>query len=333
MSDILDEYRYDGSEKLNLKKVCHDSGGRKDQKAKLIKQTEKNLQEIADLQEKLYAESKESVLIVLQALDAAGKDSTIKHVLASVNPQGIIVHSFKGPNSTEESHDFLWRYHKRLPSRGIMCIFNRSYYEEVLVVNVHEFWKGYKMPKRTLTKDYIKNKYKDICSWENYLYGNGYRIVKFFLNLSKDEQKRRFLERIDRKEKNWKFSPNDIKERAYWDKYQEAFEDAINATSTKDCPWYVLPADQKWYTRYLVSEVLVQTLRDINPSFPKLPDDDKNRLADCKALLEAEGGTVPAKKEAKKEKAEKKAAAPKEQKPKKEKKDKKEKLTANAAIK
>ena len=159
MSDILKEYRYDGSEKLNLKKVCHDSGGRKEQKAKLVKKTEENLKEIADLQEKLYAESKESVLIVLQALDAAGKDSTIKHVLASVNPQGIIVHSFKGPNSTEESHDFLWRYHKRLPSRGIMCIFNRSYYEEVLVVNVHEFWKGYKMPKRTLTKDYIKNKY------------------------------------------------------------------------------------------------------------------------------------------------------------------------------
>ena len=285
---ILEKYRYDGEKKLNLKKVPHDSEDKKSRKAELVKKTHKNMDEIADLQEKLYAESKESVLIVLQALDAAGKDSTIKHVFSSVNPQGIIVHSFKSPNSTEQTHDFLWRYHKRLPSRGTMCIFNRSYYEEVLVVNVHGFWKDYKMPSRTINKDYIKNKYKDIAAWENYLYGNGFRIVKIFLNLSKDEQKKRFLERIDRKEKNWKFSANDIPERAYWDDYQKAFEDAINATGTKDNPWYVLPADQKWYTRYLVSEILVQVLRDIDPQYPKVPEEELKRLSECRQKLESE---------------------------------------------
>jgi PPK2 family polyphosphate:nucleotide phosphotransferase len=288
-SDLLKEYRWDGEKQLDLGKVCHDSGGREKQKDELMKKTDENLAEIDALQEKLYAESKESVLIVLQALDAAGKDSTIKHVMSIVNPQSIDVYSFKSPNTEEAAHDFLWRYHKRLPERGKMCIFNRSYYEEVLVVKVHEFWKSYKMPDRTIHNgDYIKQKYKDIAAWEKYLYGNGYRIVKVFLNLSKDEQKKRFIERIDRQEKNWKFSANDIKERAFWDKYQEAFEDAINGTATKDCPWYVVPADQKWYTRYLVSEILVQTLRDINPQFPELPPEAKAQLAECKKQLESE---------------------------------------------
>jgi PPK2 family polyphosphate:nucleotide phosphotransferase len=287
-TDVLKEYRYDGEKKLNLNKVVHDSGGREKQKDGLIKQTEQNLLEIDGLQEKLYADTKESVLIVLQALDAAGKDSTIKHVMSIVNPQSIDVFSFKSPNTEEAAHDFLWRYHKRLPQRGKMCIFNRSYYEEVLVVKVHEFWKSYKMPERTINDDYIGQKYRDIAAWEKYLYGNGYRIVKIFLNLSKDEQKKRFLERIERPEKNWKFSANDIQERAYWDKYQEAFEDAVNETSTQDCPWYVVPADQKWYTRYLVSEILVETLRDINPQFPEMSPEGITQLAECKKQLEAE---------------------------------------------
>ena len=287
-TDVLKEYRYDGEKKLNLNKVVHDSGGREKEKDGLMKQTEQNLLEIDELQEKLYADTKESVLIVLQALDAAGKDSTIKHVMSIVNPQSIDVFSFKTPNTEEAAHDFLWRYHKRLPVRGKMCIFNRSYYEEVLVVKVHEFWKSYKMPERTINDDYIRQKYRDITAWEKYLYGNGYRIVKIFLNLSKDEQKKRFLERIDRPEKNWKFSANDIQERAYWDKYQEAFEDAVNETSTQDCPWYVVPADQKWYTRYLVSEILVETLRDINPQFPEMSPEGTAQLAECKKQLEAE---------------------------------------------
>jgi PPK2 family polyphosphate:nucleotide phosphotransferase len=287
-TDVLDEYRYDGEKKLDLSSVSNDSGGRDKQKDELMEKTEQNLLEIDELQEKLYAESKESVLIVLQALDAAGKDSTIKHVMSIVNPQSIDVFSFKSPNTDEAAHDFLWRYHQRLPQRGKMCIFNRSYYEEVLVVKVHEFWKSYKMPARTITGDYIKQKYKDIAAWEKYLYGNGYRIVKVFLNLSKNEQKKRFLERIDRQEKNWKFSVNDIQERAFWDKYQEAFQSAINGTSTSDCPWYVVPADQKWYTRYLVSEILVQTLRDINPKFPELSAAEKAQLAECEKQLKSE---------------------------------------------
>lgn len=285
----LEKYRFDGSEKIDLKKIRYDFDEIKKMKSAFIKQMGKNMEEVAELQDRLYAEGREAILICLQALDAAGKDSVVKHVFSSINPQGIDVHSFKSPNSDEAMHDFLWRYHKRLPPRGKMCIFNRSYYEEVLVVKVHEFWKDYNMPKRTVNKDYIKNRYNDIRHWEEYLYGNSFRVIKIFLNLSKEEQKRRFLERINREEKNWKFSANDIKERAFFDDYRAAFEDAINATSTEECPWYVLPADKKWYTRYLVSEILVNTLRDTNPQFPKLDGDSKKRLDECRAALENEG--------------------------------------------
>lgn len=284
----LENYCYDGSKKLNLSKVKTDSDGREKKKQDYIEKTEKNLVEINELQEKLYAESKEAVIVVLQALDAAGKDSTIKHVMSSVNPQGVDVFSFKAPSADESAHDFLWRYHKCVPARGKMGIFNRSYYEEVLVVKVHELFKKYKMPERTIKDDYIEKKYKDIVSFEKYLYGNGYRVVKLFLNVSKKEQKKRFLERIDLKEKNWKLSPTDVVERGEWDKYHEAFECAINGTSTKNCPWYVLPADQKWFTRYLVSEILVRTLRDINPQFPKVSKEQLAALEESKKKLEAE---------------------------------------------
>ncbi len=284
----LDEYRWDGSKKIELGKVRTDSGGREAQKADLTERTRKNLEKIAQLQEMMYADGRESVLIVLQALDAAGKDSVIKRLLAGINPQGIYVCSFKTPNAEEASHDFLWRYHKRLPARGQMCIFNRSYYEEVLVVKVHEDYKNYRVPARVLRGDYIRKKYGDIRAWEKYLYGNGCRIVKIFLNLSKDEQKKRFTERIDRPEKNWKFSANDLKERAFWDKYQEAFESAVNGTATKDCPWYVLPADQKWYTRYLVSEILVETLESVRPRFPEISKAQRADFAVCRERLAAE---------------------------------------------
>lgn len=284
----LENYCYDGSKKLNLSKVKTDSDGREKKKQDFIAKTEKNLMEINELQEKLYAESKEAVIIVLQALDAAGKDSTIKHVMASVNPQGIDVFSFKAPSADESAHDFLWRYHKCVPARGKMGIFNRSYYEEVLVVKVHELFKKYKMADRIIKDDYIEHKYKDIVAFEKYLHGNGYRIVKLFLNVSKKEQKKRFLERIDLKEKNWKLSPTDVVERGAWDKYHEAFECAINSTSSKNCPWYVLPADQKWFTRYLVSEILVRTLRDINPQFPKVSKEQVAALEESKKKLESE---------------------------------------------
>ncbi len=284
----LDEYTFDGAKKFDILNTPTDSGGRESEKKAIVKKTLANVKRISELQAKLYADARESVLIVLQALDAAGKDSTIKHVMSTVNPQGVDVCGFRVPTAEEANHDFLWRYHKKLPERGKMCIFNRSYYEEVLVVKVHEYFKSYRVPARMLRGNYIRQKYKDICAWEKYLYGNGTTIIKIFLNLSKPEQQRRFLERIDYAEKNWKFSANDIKERAFFERYQKAYEEAVNNTATKNCPWYVLPADQKWYTRYLVSEILADTLEKINPRYPVVDKDKMKNLQECKALLESE---------------------------------------------
>lgn len=284
----LDEYTFDGAKKFNILNTPTDSGGQESEKKAIVKKTLANVNRISELQAKLYADAQESVLIVLQALDAAGKDSTIKHVMSTVNPQGVDVCGFRVPTAEEENHDFLWRYHKKLPERGKMCIFNRSYYEEVLVVKVHEYFKSYRVPARMLRGNYIRQKYKDICAWEKYLYGNGTTIIKIFLNLSKPEQQRRFLERIEYAEKNWKFSANDIKERAFFERYQKAYEEAVNNTATKNCPWYVLPADQKWYTRYLVSEILADTLEKINPRYPVVDKDKMKNLQECKALLESE---------------------------------------------
>ena len=284
----LDEYTFDGAKKFSILNTPTDSGGRESEKKMIVKKTLANVNRISELQAKLYADARESVLIVLQALDAAGKDSTIKHVMSTVNPQGVDVCGFRVPTAEEANHDFLWRYHKKLPERGKMCIFNRSYYEEVLVVKVHEYFKSYRVPARMLRGNYIRQKYKDICAWEKYLYGNGTTIIKIFLNLSKPEQQRRFLERIEYAEKNWKFSANDIKERAFFERYQKAYEEAVNNTATKNCPWYVLPADQKWYTRYLVSEILADTLEKINPRYPVVDKDKMKNLQECKALLENE---------------------------------------------
>ena len=284
----LDEYTFDGTKKFSILDTSTDSSGRESEKKAIVKKTLANVNRISELQAKLYADARESVLIVLQALDAAGKDSTIKHVMSTVNPQGVDVCGFRVPTAEEANHDFLWRYHKKLPERGKMCIFNRSYYEEVLVVKVHEYFKSYRVPARMLRGNYIRQKYKDICAWEKYLYGNGTTIIKIFLNLSKPEQQRRFLERIDYAEKNWKFSANDIKERAFFERYQKAYEEAVNNTATKNCPWYVLPADQQWYTRYLVSEILASTLEKINPRYPVVDKDKMKNLQECKALLENE---------------------------------------------
>ena len=284
----LDEYTFDGAKKFDILATSTDSGGRESEKKAIVKKTLANVNRISGWQAKLYADARESVLIVLQALDAAGKDSTIKHVMSTVNPQGVDVCGFRVPTAEEANHDFLWRYHKKLPERGKMCIFNRSYYEEVLVVKVHEYFKSYRVPVRMLRGNYIQQKYKDICAWEKYLYGNGTTIIKIFLNLSKPEQQRRFLERIDYAEKNWKFSANDIKERAFFERYQKAYEEAVNNTATKNCPWYVLPADQKWYTRYLVSEILASTLEKINLRYPAVDKNKMKNLQECKALLESE---------------------------------------------
>lgn len=285
----ISNYRVDGSKEFKIKKTPTDSNGLEEYKAELVEKTHKNSEKIAQLQSALYAEHKEAVLICFQALDAGGKDSTISHVLTGVNPLGIDVYSYKGPSADEASHDFLWRYHKNIPMKGKITVFNRSYYEEVLVVKVHEFFKDYDLPKRLKKVDYINQKYSDIKGFEKYLHANSIRVIKFFLNLSKDEQKKRFLDRINRPEKNWKFSENDIKERQFFEKYQEAFETAINNTSTKDCPWYVIPADQKWFARYLVSEVILDVMKDIDPKYPEISKEQKENLANCKNMLEKEG--------------------------------------------
>ena len=281
----LDDYIFDGTNSFDIQTFCTNSCGRKSLKKELTEQKNKNVEEIKLLQEALFAEGKEALLIDLQALDAAGKDSAIKHVFSGINPIGINVYNFRVPTAEEASHDFLWRYHKNVPAKGKIAIFNRSYYEEVLVVKVHELYKNYKVPERTLRGDYIKKKYSEICQYERYLYETGTRVIKIFLNVSKDEQKNRFLRRVERDDKHWKFSANDIKERAFFEKYQEAFQDAINNTSTKHCPWYVLPADEKWFTRYLLSEIILKELKSIAPKFPNPAITQKEQLEECKKIL------------------------------------------------
>lgn len=283
-----EKYCFDGSNKLKLDKVSTNSKKDKVKKEDIIKKTAENQEKISELQEKLYADGKEGVILVLQAIDAAGKDSTVKHVMSGINPQGVEVTSFKQPNSEELSHDFLWRVNKHLPQRGKIGIFNRSYYEDVLVVQVHKINKTYHMADRIVGMDddkFFEKRYSHIRNYEEYLYDNSYRIVKVFLNVSKEEQKERFLERIDKQEKNWKFDAGDLKERALWDEYHQVFEDVINSTATKECPWYVLPADQKWYTRYLVSEILLKTLEDIDPKFPEMSAETAAQLQECREAL------------------------------------------------
>ena len=286
-----DRYRFDGSHPCDLRALPCD--GKQDDldKEKILAKTACNLEEMAALQDALYADGREGLIFVLQALDAAGKDSTIKHVMGGLNPQGVRVTSFKQPNSEELSHDFLWRVHKALPSRGSIAIFNRSYYEDVLVVQVHDLQKTYKMPPRTLEgskKEFFQKRYRQIRHYEQYLYENGYRIVKIFLHVSKEEQKKRFLQRIDNPAKNWKFSLSDVKERAHFAEYLDTFQEVIDATATPESPWYALPADQKWYTRYLVSEIVVDSLRQCCHQYPRLREDALAELKDCRTQLEAE---------------------------------------------
>ena len=290
----LREYCFNGKREMELKSLPTDARGdglTKKDKATYLAYTEKNLARISALQDKLYAAGKEGILVVLQAMDAAGKDSTIKNVMRGVNPQGVDVISFKQPTSEELRHDYLWRVHRALPERGKIAIFNRSYYEDVLVVQVHRLQKGYVMADRCVDlpdKDFFGRRYLQIRDFEEYLYENSYRVVKIFLNVSRKKQKQRFLERIDTPEKNWKFSESDLKERAHWDEYMQAYEEAINATATKHSPWYVIPADQKWYARFLVSEVVRKTLEAADPEYPELPEEKRRDLAACKWMLETE---------------------------------------------
>ncbi|MGA9121618.1 MAG: polyphosphate kinase 2 family protein [Bacteroidota bacterium] len=260
-------------------------GGKADAEEKLAK----DVSALEELQGMLYAQGSHSVLAIFQAMDAAGKDGVIKHVMSGVNPQGVQVTSFKTPSSTELGHDYLWRHVCALPRRGEIGIFNRSYYEEVLIVRVHsEFLASQKLPEECVHSGIWKHRFEDINNFERYLTRNGYIVLKFFLHVSKKEQKARFLDRIDQKEKNWKFSAADLKERARWDEYMKAYEEMIGETSTEWAPWYVIPADHKWFTRVAVADVMVKKLRELNLEYPKMSDDHRAELLTSRRELEAE---------------------------------------------
>ena len=284
----LEKYCFDGSKKPDLKLLP--ASGREDgaDKKQIIRKTADNQTRMQKLQDRLYADGREGLIILLQAMDAAGKDSIVKHVIGGMNPQGVDVYSFKQPSREELAHDFLWRTSKCLPRYGKIAIFNRSYYEDVLVVQVHQMNRSYRMAERIISqsdRQFFEKRYGHIRSYEQYLFENSYRIVKIFFNVSKEKQKERFLERIDMPEKNWKFSHSDLKERAMWEEYQSVYEEVIFKTATKNCPWYVIPADQKWYARYLVSEAILKTLREMNPQYPAMPEEEKRLLSECRQAL------------------------------------------------
>jgi PPK2 family polyphosphate:nucleotide phosphotransferase len=243
---------------------------------------------LAEYQDRLAAQDTFGLLVVLQGIDAAGKDGTIRHVMSGVNPQGVSVHSFKVPSAEELSHDYLWRYGEHLPSRGQIGIFNRSHYEEVLVVRVHpKLLEPQRLPAAMTRGNIWKRRYREINEWERYLVDNGIRIVKLFLNLSREEQRTRFLERIDNPEKNWKFSASDVRERAYWEEYQKAFSEMLSQTSTKWAPWYVIPADHKWFAHIAVGAAIVLALMEIDPHYPEVDAQVREELQQARTQLEA----------------------------------------------
>jgi PPK2 family polyphosphate:nucleotide phosphotransferase len=247
------------------------------------------IETLAELQDMLYAQDRYAVLLVFQAMDAAGKDGAIKHVMSGVNPQGVEVNSFKAPNATELDHDYLWRTHLRVPERGRIGIFNRSYYEEVLVARVHEaVLANQKLPAGSIGKHVWEERYQDIRAFERYLGRQGVVIRKFFLHVSRGEQKRRFLERLEQPEKNWKFSAADVRERGFWKDYMRAYEDAIRATATDEAPWYVVPADNKWFTRVVVGAAIIDALASLDLHYPKVSKDAQKALAAARRTLLAE---------------------------------------------
>ena len=288
---LVDAYRVTDGRKFRLKD--YDPGDtawlKKSDKARARQALATGVQALAELQDMLYAQDRWGVLLVFQAMDAAGKDGAIKHVMSGINPQGCHVTSFKAPSSEELDHDYLWRCNRALPERGRIGIFNRSYYEEVLVVKVHpELLEHQKLPPQRVGNNLWKQRYRDIAAHERYLDGNGIVLRKFFLNVSRAEQKKRFLERIDNPDKNWKFSASDVRERGYWDAYMDAYETAIRETATPECPWYVVPADNKWFTRVVVAAVVIDTLASLGLHYPKVGEAQRQALADCREVLLAE---------------------------------------------
>ena len=283
-----DRYRYDDHERPDLRDLPTHAGVDKDCREEIERRTSENIETMKQLQEALYADGREGIVLVLQALDAAGKDSIIKHVMSGLNPQGVMVHSFKQPGAEELSHDYLWRVVKQLPPRGSIAIFNRSHYEDVLAVQILELWKKAQLPDRVLQdsrSEFFRKRYRQIRQFEEYLYENGYRVVKVFLNVSKEEQGKRFLERIEKPEKNWKFASSDLETRARFDDYIDLYEEVIRETASDHSPWYVLPADQKWYTRYLLSEIMVDVLQSCDSRFPELSEEERAHLEEAREQL------------------------------------------------
>jgi PPK2 family polyphosphate:nucleotide phosphotransferase len=288
---MLRRYRIEDGKKFRLKD--HDPADTFDLKSEFKPHARQQLahgvEELARLQDILAAQDRWGLLLIFQAMDAAGKDGTIKHVMSGVNPQGVQVASFKAPSGEELSHGFLWRTSKAAPPRGHIGIFNRSYYEEVLVVRVHpEVLEKQKLPKKLVTKDIWEERFEDINTYERYLSRNGIGVIKFFLHVSRKEQKRRFLERLTEPDKNWKFSVADVQERQQWDEYQDAYEDMIRHTAHKHAPWYVVPADNKWFTRFVVAEAVVKALEEMDLKYPKVSGELQAELEKARQKLQSE---------------------------------------------
>lgn len=290
-AELVERFRItDGSTFRLADHNPEDTGGLDIEKSEAKEILASTIKRLADLQERLYAHDRWAVLVIFQAMDAAGKDSAIKHVMSGVNPQGVSVHSFKAPSAEEIDHDFLWRAAVRLPERGRIGVFNRSYYEEVLVVRVRpELLAGQKLPERFVTEDIWNQRFEDIAAFERYIARNGIVPIKFFLNVSREEQRTRFLARLDEPEKNWKFSLRDVEERKLWDRYMAAYEEAIRATAAPHAPWYVVPADKKWFARLMVASAIVETLEGLDLRFPDVsPEALKEMQAGRMALLAEE---------------------------------------------
>jgi PPK2 family polyphosphate:nucleotide phosphotransferase len=284
-----DHFLVPPGKKISLKDYDPDYTGEFENKEQAETKLREDVQKLASYQDVLYAQNTYSLLIIFQAMDASGKDSTIKHVMSGVDPQGCQVFSFKSPSAEELDHDYLWRSAKSLPERGRIGIFNRSYYEEVLIVRVHpQILDSQQLPPEAKTEDLWQRRFEEINGFERYLTRNGIVVLKFFLHVSKEKQRDRFLKRINTPEKNWKFSLNDVKERKHWDDYMAAYEDAFNHTSTEEAPWYIIPADNKWFMRTAVADVIITKLASLNLTYPTASEEHKQELLKAKELLEQE---------------------------------------------
>ncbi len=286
----MQNYRFDGEKQFRIKNFdCADTGEFKE-RHEAIDEFVHNLEKINEYQQKLFAEQKEGIIFVFQAMDAAGKDGAVRAVLSCLSPQGVSEHSFKVPSSEEARHDYLWRFWRAIPEKGSISIFNRSYYEDVLVQKVHKLYESSSHADRIDLDTVIEKRYEQIRNFEKYLWENSIRVVKIFLNVSLEEQAKRFISRIDTPKKNWKFSSSDIDKRAYWDQYMDAYQTAINKTARKNTPWYVVPADHKWYARLVISRIVLNELKNMDPKWPVLSDEEMEKLGEYRELLVKELG-------------------------------------------